>query len=121
LEHVNVRRKLLLTRIATISCYISLALSLVSFITDITGRSIDYALFGRSGSIMVLCGVFLEYQIGSTIALWNNLTGNAFKHKDVKLLDKKTSESPRIRMTAHIFVISGTLIWGFGSLLQNVV
>ena len=121
MDHVDVGSKLQWTKIALNSCYASLALSLITLVTDLSGYSIKYALFERSGSIMVLCGVFLEYQIGSAIALWNNRTGKGFRGEDVILLDGLTTKAPSIRMRAHIFVISGTLIWGFGSLLQTAV
>jgi len=121
LNHVDVECKLKWTKGALWSCYASLALSVITFITDLSGYSIGYTLFERSGSIMVLCGVFLEYQIGSAIALWNNRTGKGFRGEDVILLDGLTTKAPSIRMRAHIFVIFGTLIWGFGSLLQTAV
>lgn len=121
LDHVDVGSKMQWNKIALIFCYVSLALSLITLVTDLAGISIKYALFGRSGSIMVLCGVFLEYQIGSAIALWDNRTGKSFRHEDVKRLDDLTTKAPSTRIKAHIFVISGTLIWGFGSLLQTAV
>ena len=121
MEHVDVGSKLQWSKIALISCYVSLALSLITLVTDLAGISIKYALWGRSGSIMVLCGVFLEFQIWSAIALWDNRTGKSFRHEDVILLDDLTTKAQSTRIKAHFFVISGTLIWGFGSLLQTAI
>ena len=123
MDHVDVQSKLKWTNFALWSCYASLALSVITLVTDLSGYSIRYTLFERFGSIMVLCGVFLEYQIGSTRALFNNYnTGKSFRPEDVLLLDDLTTKrEPNIRIQAHIFVISGTLIWGFGSLLETVI
>jgi hypothetical protein len=72
---------------------------------------------------MVLCGVFLEYQLSSARVLFDNYnTKKSFRPEDVLLQnDLTTNREPNIRMQAHIFVISGTLIWGFGSLLETVI
>lgn len=121
MNHVDVENKLKWTKGALWSCYASLALSVITFITDLSGYSIGYALFERSGSIMVLSGVFLEYQIGAAIGLWDNRTGKGFRGEDVLSLDDLTTKEPSIRMKAHFFVICGTLIWGFGGLLQKAV
>lgn len=121
MDHVDVESKLKWTKGALWSCYASLVLSVITFITDLSEYSTGYTLFERSGSIMVLCGVFLEYQIGSAIALWDNRTGKSFRNEDVLSLDDLTTKEPSKRMTAHFFVICGTLIWGFGSLLQTAV
>ena len=121
LNHVDVESRLKWTTGALCSCYISLGIAVLTFITDLSGYSIEYTLFERFGSIMVLCGAILEYQIGSAIALGDNRTEKSFRHEDVLSLDDLITKAPRIRMKAHFFVICGTLIWGFGGLLQKAV
>ena len=121
MNHVDVEYKLKWTKGALWSCNASSELSLITFITDILGLSIGYTLFERSGAMMVLSGAFLEYQIGTALGLLDNQSGKVFRSKDVlSLIDLKTKE-PNIRMKAHFFVICGTLIWGFGGLLQKAV
>ncbi|MCG3657959.1 hypothetical protein [Aliarcobacter butzleri] len=74
--------------------------------------------FVRSGVILIIFGVTVEYTL-SNIKLYENsssliVDGHPIQRQ--KELPKKHKEQ---KMLAHFYILYGTLIWGFGDLLPN--
>ncbi|WP_422136335.1 hypothetical protein [Endozoicomonas sp. ALD040] len=92
--------------------------SVIALITDLLGYTASMTLFGRTGAVLTLFAVVLEYKI-STKGQKNTshkpdgrislgAVGNA-----VLLTDGEKCA----QYFAHISVILGTFIWGFGDLV----
>lgn len=70
---IGVSKMWVMTLIALSLCYISMLIALTTLATDIAGYTAKYSAFGRSGSLMVLAGVLLEYNTGSLQMIWREL------------------------------------------------
>jgi hypothetical protein len=73
--------------------------------------------FARSGSIMVLSAVIVEYRLFKLYM--EEISSSIFivsmkKPLPIFISDEQNS----ISIVAHIFVVCGTLIWGYGDLLK---
>lgn len=93
-----------------------LALSVVSTIMFlIAGLKCDYEWFGKGGSIIVLFSVAAEY--GLTLLQSEEMQKRAPESSGwdaIPLSFAMPKPFGIIRLAAHIFVVVGTLIWGFG-------
>ena len=84
------------------------------------GYKIDPAMFARFGSIMVLFGVAAEYALlkSEMSVLYERLRGSAspqFGGGGIPDLSP-TNWSQKQSMLAHVTVVIGTFVWGFGDL-----
>lgn len=103
--------------------------SLFSVFFDIASES-NTTWFARSGSLLVLFAVIVEYRLTQFIFrdIRNANISNAIKNnsafQDNKLLQVLTDKNPTLPKSrayltriSHIFIILGTSIWGYGDLL----
>jgi hypothetical protein len=74
--------------------------------------------FARSGAIMVLLAVIVEFR-------FNNIVVKKISSTIKKAVLSKSAldtgiqkEQKNIAITAHIFVVLGTIIWGYGDLIK---
>ena len=96
--------------------------SITAFFLDVWSFSNEINLFARSGALLTLFSIFLEYNLLQKLSLKfpkrkNNEptfgdVGNAIKHSN------PTSYDSKVQLFAHISIILGTLIWGFGDLIN---
>src|SRR5690554_3109889 len=88
-----------------------------ALVTDILGYTDSMALFGRAGAVLTLCGVVLEYNISTKGQKDTDYEeGGPVGLLEVGKATLLTKQEKRWRHVAHITVILGTLIWGFGDL-----
>lgn len=100
---------------------IAWACSVFSVWTDLAGYTEQIALFGRSGAALTLCGVVLEYKISTKGQQEMSYSpGGPVSLGDVGKAALLTDSEKKLRYFAHISVIAGTLIWGFGDLLPRL-
>ena len=85
---------------------------------------LDYLLifdtaFSRSGSIVVLLAIIVEYRIANSI--YDDIYRSTFLNKRINLsLPVRTrprKEKVIVSRVAHSLVIFGTLIWGYSDIL----
>jgi len=99
--------------------FLLLALSFVmaSFYIDFT--TCTNSLFSRSGSIMVLVSVIVEYRISNSI--YAEIQKAMFLGTKINLSipfkAKPSKDKVFISRFSHTLVILGTVIWGYGDLL----
>lgn len=76
--------------------------------------------FARSGAIMVLFSVAAEFKLTKKHKKKINssmfLSGNGFP-----VTTRSTKEQTLVGNIAHIFIIIGTIIWGYGDLIHNLI
>ncbi len=112
---VNYRDLKIEIALLVISCIILIASLVISYITS------DYLWFGRSGSIMTLSAVIVEYR------LHNAQLNKIFRRIKQAGMFKGTFNSAlsqyhrHIARIAHIFVVCGTFVWGYGDLIGKIV
>ena len=92
-------------------------------VTELYGYTSEYNMFGRAGSLLTLFAVILEYNIGQKLAINVPIkpeggigfgrVGEAVERAVALPTDK------RRQLVAHITVVFGTLIWGFGDLINH--
>lgn len=79
----------------------------------------DEALwFSRSGGVMVLLAVIIEYKSITTHNKYISTTIQAAIVTRLPLTIHKTKIQSYIDIIAHIYVILGTLIWAYGDLIK---
>lgn len=75
--------------------------------------------FARSGAIVVLLAVVVEYRTNSHI--YEDVQRAQFHQSiidlSVPIKAKPTKKRMRISIAAHVLVFLGTLIWGYGDLV----
>lgn len=94
--------------------------ALSTLATDILGYTHNLAMFGRAGAVLTLCAVVLEYKIstkGQSDSQYKD--GGPISLGAVGKAVLLTDSEKRLRYFAHISVILGTLIWGFGDLVAK--
>ncbi|KAA1173954.1 hypothetical protein FWJ25_11140 [Marinobacter salinexigens] len=107
---------------ASVLAVIAWGCSFIEIWTDLAGYTAHFALFGRSGAVLTLCGVVLGYKIstkGQEETFYS--PGAPVSLGDVGKAALLADGEKRLRYFAHITVIIGTLIWGFGDLLPEFV
>lgn len=93
-------------------------LLLLSVLCVAVSYSISAEFFARSGSIMVLFSVIIEYRLLSAqnIHIDRKVKTAVYSGKPTNI--KNTKEHKNMSIIAHIFVVLGTLIWGYGDLIK---
>ncbi len=72
--------------------------------------------FSRSGSVIVLLCVIVEFRLGTLRQLGYKTAQRAFPH-DIVSSGMLPIHKKLIELIAHVQIIIGTLIWGYGDLL----
>lgn len=101
---------------------LSWVLSSLALVADLLGYTASINLFGRTGAVLTLCAVVLEYKISNKgQGIQSHNSNGPVSLRAVGNAVLLTDGEKRAQYFAHISVILGTLIWGFGDLinLQN--
>ena len=106
--------KLFSNLIDSILLLIALAWGVCSFIFAYNTNNGGW--FSRSGSVIVLICVIVEFRLGNLRQLGFNDAIKAFEH-DILISGQLPETKKLICWLAHLQVIIGTLIWGYGDLL----
>lgn len=71
--------------------------------------------FARSGAVLVVLGIFAEFQLAkeSQKILYNNFVAKAKGYKSVPFLPVRHRI---LSWAAHLSVVLGTVVWGYGDL-----
>ena len=79
--------------------------------------------FARSGAIMVLLAVFVEYRISAHVyeAIQKAQHLATIVNNGVPPKAKPSKQNTKIANAAHVTVVIGTFIWGYGDLLIEKV
>lgn len=105
-----------------------------SFSVFLDVKSLDETFwFARSGSILVLAAAIVEYRLASFIyedifraqkqtdrkkAAMPNVSGNELVNRLVKsnltIQAQPSKERKALAITAHLIIVLGTLVWGYG-------
>ena len=90
--------------------FISIAFVIISFIASINSIKDEFILFARSGAILVLFAVIVEYKLNSKSFKAFNLKLNfaIINKSNAKFTDNKYHK--RVATFAHISIVLGTLI-----------
>ena len=92
----------------------------VSISFYLQSSSPDSEWVGRSGAVMTLCVVTVEYRL--TRFVYEDIHRANFLSKVVELYvpfkPRVTIERKWVARFAHLFIISGTLVWGYGDLVS---
>ncbi|TMU24513.1 hypothetical protein E0L35_09705 [Halomonas sp. ATBC28] len=100
---------------AVLACAVLVAL--VSVAADYFYDSWNW--FARSGAIVVLLAAVVEYRIYNHI--YDDVQRAQFQQTKIDLSvpikAKPTKERRRVSVAAHVLVILGTVIWGYGDLI----
>jgi len=108
-------------------CLVSLfsTLTLISLFTDFQGVTAKYNLFGRMGALLTLCGVILEYNLGRKLSVsaplkyGKNISFGWVGEAVRRAVGSK--EDSHHQLIAHITVVIGTVVWGFGDLINEPI
>ncbi|WP_143186833.1 hypothetical protein [Microbulbifer donghaiensis] len=93
----------------------------IALITDLLGYTADIALFGRAGAVMTLCAVVLEYKLSTKgQADTDYIADGPVSLGDVGKATLLTEAEKKIQRGAHVSVVVGTIIWGFGDLITRM-
>lgn len=80
----------------------------------------DFSWLSRSGSLMVLAAIVAEYRIATkqqdVNEAANTEVSNIITRFKPVVLERNVR---RIQLAAHVSVVVGTLIWGYGDLLGS--
>lgn len=75
--------------------------------------------FGRSGAVVVGLAAVVEFRIAGHI--YDDIQRSQFLNKTIEmsvpLAAKPTKGRKRVSTVAHVFLLIGTTIWGYGDLL----
>ena len=74
--------------------------------------------FARSGAIMVLLAVIVEFRFNNIVVKKISSTIKKAVLSKLALDTGIQKEQKNIAITAHIFVVLGTIIWGYGDLIK---
>lgn len=96
---------------------ISLTVVLISFFLSMYDN--ENLWFVRSGSIMVLLAVIVEYKLNQRTLKNINRKSNmsTFSGLPINLLNSQ--KHTQVSLIAHSFIILGTLIWGYGDFVNK--
>lgn len=114
MPHTMLHMKILITDYQyPFGCTVISALSLVIFF--ILGVNLNPEWFSRGGSIIVLFAIAAEYGLVITQSAEMEKRGKSPGTWDAPSLTfKMPAPFSKLRMSAHLLAIIGTLIWGFG-------
>ncbi len=98
---------------------VAILVAVISVIADY--YSTDYNWFARSGSVVVLLAVFVEFKVSPHI--YDDIQRAQFMQTEVKMSvpfkAKPTKSRRNISFAAHILLVAGTVIWGYGDLIWS--
>jgi hypothetical protein len=98
---------------------VSILVAVVSVVADY--YSTDYNWFARSGSVVVLLAAFVEFKISSHI--YDDIQRAQFMQTKVKMSvpykARPTKSKLKVSLAAHILLVTGTIIWGYGDLIWS--
>ena len=77
-----------------------------------------YNAFVRSGVVLIICGVIVEYTL-SSIKTYEISSSVFVEEKPIQKQIELPKKHKEQKMLAHFYILYGTLIWGFGDLLPN--
>ena len=98
---------------------VAILVAIISVIADyyFTG----YNWFARSGSVVVLLAAFVEFKISSHI--YEDIQRAQFMQSKINmsipLKAKPTKPRRNVSFAAHILLVVGTIIWGYGDLIWS--
>ncbi len=101
--------------------WLILGIAVLAAVTSIIGDYVSdsYNWFARSGSIVVLLALVVEYRISTHI--YEDFQRAQFQQSMIDLpipiKAKPTKQRKNVSITAHLFVVLCTLIWGYGDLI----
>lgn len=79
----------------------------------------NYNWFARSGSIVVLLAIIVEFRVSAHV--YDDIQRAQFLQQkidlSIPLKAKPSKQKKRISCAAHSMVIIGTIIWGYGDLI----
>ena len=107
-------------KIEIILLIFSFLIVFISFFLSLSYEN-KFLWFQRSGSIMVLFGIIIEYKLNNIFIKNFNKKMNIGIHKNKPILHKNKKEYNNVEKITHIFLIIGTLIWGYGDLLITLI
>ncbi len=92
---------------------------IISAIADYFTTNFNW--FTRSGSVAVLLAAFVEFKISSHI--YDEIQRAQFMQKRLDMYipfkAKPTKEKEKVSLAAHILLVAGTIIWGYGDLFWS--
>lgn len=98
---------------------VAILVAAVSVIADY--YSTDYNWFARSGSVVVLLAAFIEFKVSSHI--YDDIQRIQFLQATVEMpvpfKAKPTKSRRNVSFVAHILLVTGTIIWGYGDLIWS--
>jgi len=95
--------------------FFTIVILIISLI--LSKRLNDPTLFSRSGSLITLLGIIMEYRRIMLIDKANESTdGNPVSLVQTRKLFNISPEDKTNRLIGNIIVIIGTIIWGYGDL-----
>lgn len=91
--------------------------------TEIFIYSSNLNMFGRFGSILTLCALTLEFNLFQKLSIrFPERKNGEPTVGDVGMAMKKANPSKtdtKLQILAHASVLLGTVIWGYGDLINN--
>lgn len=97
--------------------FAAILIALCSVVGDLF--SDNYSWFARSGSIVVLLAIIVEFRVSTHV--YDDIQRAQFLSKKIDLSmplkAKPSKQKKRISCVAHSMVIIGTIIWGYGDLI----
>ncbi|MDO6536939.1 hypothetical protein [Alteromonas stellipolaris] len=98
---------------------VAILVAIISVITDY--YSTGYNWFARSGAVVVLLAAFVEFKISSHI--YEDIQRAQFMQSKINmaipLKAKPTKPRRNVSFAAHILLVVGTIIWGYGDLIWS--
>ena len=95
---------------------VAVLFSVASAVADCYSDSLNW--FARSGAIVVLIALVVEYRISSHI--YEDIQRAQFLQSKINpsipLKGKPAPQRKKISIAAHALVVFGTIIWGYGDL-----
>ncbi|MFT6988005.1 MAG: hypothetical protein ACJAT7_003871 [Psychromonas sp.] len=98
---------------------VAILIAVISVIADY--YSTDCNWFARSGSVVVLLAAFVEFKVSSHIYEDIQRAQVIQSHTNISIPLKAKPTKPRrnVLFAAHILLITGTIIWGYGDLIWS--
>jgi hypothetical protein len=98
---------------------IAILIAIISIVSDYYSN--NYNWFARSGSIVVLLAAFVEFKISSHI--YDDIQRAQFMQTKIEMpvpfKAKPTKAKRKVSLAAHILLVIGTVIWGYGDLIWS--
>ena len=96
---------------------LAVLLAIVSMVLDCNVQGNSF--FSRSGSLVVLLAVIVEFKISSHV--YEDIQRAQFQQEIIKpaipIKAKRPENRKRVLYAAHILLVTGTIIWGYADLV----